>query len=120
MLGTLSETDVIRNGKDLWIWSSQDQTATHRTLEPGSRPERSDKLPADLPKTPQDAAEQVLAALEPTTTVSTDSAVTVADRAAYELVLNPDDEDTLISEIRIAIDGQDYVVPDPCYTTACF
>jgi outer membrane lipoprotein-sorting protein len=105
VLGTLSETDVIRNGKDLWIWSSQDQTATHRTLEPGSRPERSDKLPADLPKTPQDAAEQVLAALEPTTTVSTDSAVTVADRAAYELVLNPDDQDTLISQIRIAIDG---------------
>ena len=34
----------------------------------------------------------MLAALEPTTTVSTDSAVTVADRAAYELVLDPNDD----------------------------
>ena len=45
-----------------------------------------------MPRTPQEAAEQVLAALEPTTTVTTDSAVTVADRAAYELVLDPNDE----------------------------
>ena len=106
VLDTLSETDVILNGTDLWVWSSRDQAATHRTIDPGSRPDRSDKLPADVPKTPQDAAEQVLAALEPTTTVSTDSAVTVADRAAYELVLDPNDDDTLISQVRIAIDGE--------------
>ena len=106
VLDTLSETDVILNGTDLWIWSSREQAATHRTIDPGSRPDRSDKLPADVPKTPQDAAEQVLAALEPTTTVSTDSAVTVADRAAYELVLDPNDDDTLISQVRIAIDGE--------------
>ena len=67
VFGTLAETDVILNGDDLWIWSSRDQAATHRTIDPGSRPDRNDKLPADLPKTPQDAAEQVLAALEPTT-----------------------------------------------------
>ena len=106
VLDTLSETDVILNGNDLWVWSSREQAATHRTIDPGSRPDRSDKLPADVPKTPQDAAEQVLAALEPTTTVSTDSAVTVADRAAYELVLDPNDDDTLISQVRIAIDGE--------------
>ena len=105
VLGTYGETDVILNGTDLWIWSSRDQAATHRTIDPGSRPDRTDKLPADLPKTPQEAAEQVLAALEPTTTVSTDSAVTVADRAAYELVLDPNDDSTLISQVRIAIDG---------------
>ena len=59
-----------------------------------------------MPKTPQDAAEQVLAALQPTTTVTTDSAVTVADRPAYELVLDPNNDDTLISQVRIAIDGE--------------
>ena len=47
----------------------------------------------------------MLAALEPTTTVTTDSAVTVADRPAYELVLNPNDDATLISQVRLAIDG---------------
>ena len=107
MLGTYAETDVISNGKDLWIWSSEDKSATHRTITPGSGP-GSDPcdLPSDMPKTPQEAAEKVLAAIEPTTTVTTDSAVTVADRAAYELVLDPNDDATLISQIRMAIDGE--------------
>ena len=33
VLGTYGETDVIHNGKDLWIWSSRDQAATHRTID---------------------------------------------------------------------------------------
>ena len=48
----------------------------------------------------------MLAALEPTTTVTTDSDVTVADRAAYELVLDPNDDASLIGQIRLAIDGE--------------
>ena len=75
MLGTYGETDVITNGTDLWIWSSREQAATHRTL---TRRQQAKELgpatPADLPQTPEEAAEQVLAALEPTTTVTTDSA----------------------------------------------
>jgi outer membrane lipoprotein-sorting protein len=105
VLGTYGETDVITNGKDVWIWSSREQAATHRTLNPGSSPDELDPKPGDLPRTPQDAAEQVLAALEPTTTVTTDSDVTVADRAAYELVLDPNDDASLIGQIRLAIDG---------------
>src|SRR4249920_2304409 len=31
LLGTLGESDVIRNGADLWTWSSDQNTATHRT-----------------------------------------------------------------------------------------
>ena len=103
VLGTYQETDVISNGKDLWIWSSKDKTATHRTITPGSGPGAD---PTELPKTPQEAAEKALAAIEPTTTVTTDSSVSVADREAYELVLDPDDDATLISQIRMAIDGE--------------
>ena len=47
----------------------------------------------------------MLKALEPTTTVTSDSAVEVAGRPAYELVLDPNDSNTLISQVRIAIDG---------------
>jgi outer membrane lipoprotein-sorting protein len=104
VLGTYGETDVIRNGKDAWVWSSKDQKAVHRTLSPGSE-DPVDQRPGDLPRTPEEAAKQVLAALEPTTKVTTDSAVTVADRPAYELVLDPDDDATLISQVRLAIDG---------------
>jgi outer membrane lipoprotein-sorting protein len=100
VLGTYSEYDIIRNGKDVWTWSSKDNAATHRTVtaEPGS-------TPSQTPSTPEEAATRVLKALEPTTTVTTDSSVEVAGRPAYELVLDPNDSNSLISQVRIAIDG---------------
>ena len=38
LLGQLGESDLVRNGTDLWAWSSADNTATHWTV-PGRRPE---------------------------------------------------------------------------------
>jgi len=99
-----SEIDVIRNGSDVWSWSSRPNEATHRTL-PAETPHADHQAPADAPKTPQEAAELVLGAIEPTTTISTASAVEVAGRPAYELVLTPKDTRTLISSVKIAIDG---------------
>jgi outer membrane lipoprotein-sorting protein len=103
VLGTYSEYDVIRNGKDVWTWSSKDNAATHRTLTtPAGEPSAT---PSETPRTPEEAANRVLKALEPNTTVTSDSSVDVAGRAAYELVLNPNDSNTLIKQVRIAIDG---------------
>ncbi len=105
--GTYGETDIFVNGTDVWVWSSKDKTATHRTLpaKTGDRQVRAGDLPADLPKTPEEAAKKILAALTPTTTVSTDSAVRVAGHDAYELVLEPND-DSLIKQVRLAVDGE--------------
>jgi outer membrane lipoprotein-sorting protein len=100
VLGTYSEYDIIRNGKDVWTWSSKDNAATHRTVTA-----ESGSTPSETPSTPEEAANRVLKALEPTTTVTSDSSVEVAGRAAYELVLDPNDANSLISQVRIAIDG---------------
>jgi hypothetical protein len=59
-----------------------------------------------VPKTPEEAAQQVLSALTPTTAVTTDSAVKVAGRDAYDLVLDPNDGASLIKQVRIAVDGE--------------
>ncbi len=101
--GTYGETDTFVNGRDVWSWTSRDKTATHRTLS-GDRP--SGEKPAGAPQTPEEAARKVLAALTPTTTVSTDSAVQVAGRDAYELVLSPNDHKSLISQVKLAVDGE--------------
>jgi outer membrane lipoprotein-sorting protein len=37
LIGTLGETDIIRNGRDVWVWDSQKNTVTHKTL-PGRAP----------------------------------------------------------------------------------
>ena len=38
--------------------------------------------------------------------MTTDSDVTVADRPAYELVLDPNDDASLVGQIRLAVDGE--------------
>lgn len=107
LLGTLGESDIIAKGRDLWVWSSDQRTAIHRTLPAERAPARP--LPSGLPKTPQEAADQALAALGPSTAVSTDGTAVVAGRPAYELVLTPRDTASLVSSVRIAIDGTKHV-----------
>ncbi|MBA3338895.1 MAG: hypothetical protein H0T54_03960 [Geodermatophilaceae bacterium] len=103
LLGTLGESDVVRNGRDVWTWSSQTNEATHLVL-PANAPDQP--LPTDLPSTPQEAADAALSAIEPTTEVSTDGTASVAGRPAYELILAPKDHSSLIGVVRIAIDAE--------------
>jgi outer membrane lipoprotein-sorting protein len=109
LLGTLGESDVIRVGRDVWTWDSRANTATHRTL-PADDARRHPPLdPSALPRTPQEAAAAALAAIDPSTVVSTGSAARVAGRAAYELILAPRDTASLIGQVRLAIDAREHV-----------
>ena len=86
LLGSLGESDVVRNGTDLWTWSSKDKTATHRTLPPRPRTARPASARPRRSR-PQQAADEALKAITPSTKVSTDGTAVVAGRSAYELVL---------------------------------
>ena len=101
---SLSESDVIRDGGTAWLWQSTLNKATRFTL-----PAHSEKAVPKQPLTPQQAAQQVLAAVGPTTTVRVATNVTVAGRAAYALVLAPKDSRSLIGQVQIAVDGRNGV-----------
>jgi outer membrane lipoprotein-sorting protein len=105
LLGSLGESDLVRNGTDFWTWSSTDKSATHRevALMKEGAPER---LADAAPVTPQQAADAALKAISSTTKVSTDGTAVVAGRRAYELVLQPKDSGTLVESVHIAIDGK--------------
>ena len=111
LLGTLGESDVVRNGSEVWIWASDSNTATHYQLPAGA----GDKALAEHPDasaaamTPQQVAEAALAAIDPTTTVTTDGTAEVAGRSAYELVLEPKDDRSLVGQVRIAIDADQHI-----------
>jgi outer membrane lipoprotein-sorting protein len=112
LIGTLGESDIITNGKDLWLWDSRANTATHRTLGLGAESGKPDRAPLDpnrLPKTPQEAADLALAAISPSTIVTTGSAGRVAGRDAYELILAPRDTASLVSQVRLAIDANQHI-----------
>jgi outer membrane lipoprotein-sorting protein len=107
LLGTLGESDVIRNGTDVWLWNSQQTKATHSKL-PATQ-DRHGSLPEGLPATPQEAADQALAAIDPTTSVTVGRSAKIAGRDAYELVLSPRDKSSLVGQVRVAIDATQHV-----------
>jgi outer membrane lipoprotein-sorting protein len=107
LLGSLGESDVVRNGTDLWTWASSTRTATHHRV-PAAHDSSGSPLPAS-PMTPQQAADAALKAITPTTRVSTGSTAVVAGRPAYELVLEPRDSGSLVGSVRIAIDGATHI-----------
>ena len=102
---SMSESDVIQNGSDLWLWGSSADLVTHLTLRGGVK---TSPVPS-LPLTPQQAAGRALTEAGPTTAIRVDSNVTVAGQAAYQLVFAPESPGSLIGQVRIAIDARHHV-----------
>ena len=117
----LAERDIIRRGSDVWFYSSKDNTAAHLALPahasdlpmmdpghqlPGTSP--TDHVPDGMPvpKTPQELAEKFLAAADSSTAVTIGPDLNVAGRRAYNLVLEPRTEGTLVGKVAIAVDGE--------------
>ena len=105
LLGSTEETDVFRDGRQLWHWSSADRNAVHAVLPAGSGA-GAGPMGAATDMTPLALARAFLGALQPTTQVSIDRKHEVADRSAYDLVLTPRDPGTKIGQVRIAVDGR--------------
>jgi len=103
LLGTLGETDVFRNGRSVWQWDSQSRTAEHTVLPAGAALPDPTRLPNI---TPDQAAREALALIDPSTDVRTDSAALVAGRAAYTLVLTPKSGGSRVGQVRISLDGK--------------
>jgi outer membrane lipoprotein-sorting protein len=114
LLGELSEADVVRNGTDLWTYTSDTNTVTHSTV--GSAKDAKDgtaragaETPSAEDATPGAVAAKVLKAIDPTTSVTVDSTQVVADQPAYTLVVRPRDPNSTVDKVTIAIDATKYV-----------
>jgi outer membrane lipoprotein-sorting protein len=102
--GTLSETDMIRNGGTAWQWQSS-TNSVERLLLPKQMPTAKQLGPPMPALTPQQAANQAIKAVGPTTWLSVQSNVVVAGQPAYQLVLKPKSSRSLIGQVRIAVDA---------------
>jgi outer membrane lipoprotein-sorting protein len=106
MLTTLGETDVFRNGTEVWEWDSSTKTATHTTLPSAAATVPPTKMTTD----PVALAKELVADLDPSTVITTDSSHKIADRPVYELVFSPKpaaagDPTSLVGSVWIAIDA---------------
>ena len=101
VLDSSAERDVVRNGRSVWLWSSKANSATHVVVS-GTKTEAPDT--GALP-TPAEAAKELLAKVDGTSTVSVDTAQRVAGRDAYTLVVTPRTTATTIGSVRVAVDA---------------
>ena len=104
VMDTFAERDVVRRGSDVWLYSSEDNTATHLTLPAETAPDAAAKPGAV--QTPAQLAHLLLAAIDPSTDVTVGANTTVAGRAAYDLMLTPRSSDTLVGSVSIAVDSE--------------
>jgi outer membrane lipoprotein-sorting protein len=108
----LGETDVIRNGTKVSIWQSSSDSVQQITLRP--RSETQGPMPASPPAgagsvqalTPQQAAQELLKAVGPSTSVQSGPTTTVAGRSAYQLVIAPRDSRSLVGRVAVELDAQ--------------
>jgi outer membrane lipoprotein-sorting protein len=102
LLDTLVETEIVRNGRDLWVYESRSNTATRHRL----RYEDGEPTPFPTPSVnPAELANELLKEVGPTTSVTVDRTARIAGRAAYQLVLAPKQRGSLIRSVRIGIDA---------------
>ncbi|SEA78196.1 LolA family protein [Leifsonia sp. 21MFCrub1.1] len=104
VLDKLAERDAIRNGTDLWLYQSNGEKVAHATIPDSGR--KATPTPDATALTPSQLAQRFLAAVDPSTKVSLGDATTVAGRDAYDLVLTPRTDATLIGSVSIAVDGR--------------
>ena len=107
----LGESDLRLDGTQLWLWSSKNQTATHVLLPAslGHAGPPAGPMPQARLRSPAAAAEQLLAAVGPATSVRVGPTATVAGQAAYQLVIAPKGHGSLVSQILIAVDARNHV-----------
>jgi outer membrane lipoprotein-sorting protein len=106
VMDRLAERDIVRHGNQVWFYNSKDNTAAHAQVPadaagPAGRPSAK-----DVTATPDQLAAALLAKIDPSTAVKVGADVRVAGRAAYNLVLTPKSDATLVSSIAVAVDGQ--------------
>ena len=115
LLGATSEFSVVQDGPEAWTYSSTDDAVVHYSLSAADAA-RYDELAAqaeagDLPvqgdlPTPEEAGRQAVGMARLTSTVTLDSQTEVAGRPAYQLVVTPTSDTTLVGRIVVAVDAE--------------
>ncbi|GAA1060480.1 sigma-E factor regulatory protein RseB domain-containing protein [Agromyces bracchium] len=127
VLDRMAERNVYVNPGEAWFVDSESQTATRLSVADDADVEGLEaelerlaaeakdaakaEVEAELPDgeqlpTPQQLLDRALDRLDETTEVSVGTDGRVAGRDVYELVLEPRTDETLVGEIRVAVDGE--------------
>ena len=107
LLDQFAEVALVRSGRDVWAFDTGSATGTHWVLPdvPAGGGKTPNAPAAATTTTPEALAGQVLAKVDPTTSVTLEAPQTVAGRAAYTLVVAPRTDATLVDRAVLAVDA---------------
>jgi outer membrane lipoprotein-sorting protein len=100
VMDRLAERDLVRNGREVWLYDSTSNTAHELTL---STADHSDAASASNPAA---LARRFLSETDTTTRITVADDEQVAGRIAHVLRLTPRASDTLIGAVSVAIDSR--------------
>ncbi|MFI1188947.1 outer membrane lipoprotein carrier protein LolA [Streptomyces californicus] len=113
ILGASSEYSVIHNQGEVWAYDEGSDEVYHAEAPEGPEGrgagEHAEKGPKGAAATPKDFAEQALATVGDTTSVTVDGTAQVAGRDAYQLLIKPKQSGSTVGSIRIAVDAENGV-----------
>lgn len=106
ILGEGSEYSLVHNGDDVWGYDSGSNEVYHAQSDgrAGGKAEKH-TAPKGVPATPQQLAEEALAAADDTTSVTVDGTAQVAGRDAYKLLIKPKQSGSTIGSVTVAVDA---------------
>ncbi len=116
ILDPMAQRDLIVNGDEFWIYDSQKATAVNGTIEmeadPAKRAEAEKaitdyaaSIALDL-SSPEAIADYLVSMIGDSSNLSVGTDHSVAGRTAYELILTPNAEGSLIDQAKLSIDSE--------------
>lgn len=109
VLGNSSERSFIRNGRTAWAYDSAQHKAVRTTLPAGAAKGHDKARQGHEQLSPDQAAKRVLAELGKESDVSVGRSATVAGRDAYQLIVKPKSDESLIGSLQVPIDAKTWM-----------
>lgn len=109
LLGDASEYSVVTDGPQAWTYSSSDDEVVHYTVDDPARAQAladaAATPTAELPS-PDELGRDVLERAQEDSIITVDAATTVAGRDAYQVVVDPRSDTTLVGRVVVAVDAR--------------
>lgn len=116
ILDPMSQRDLIVNGDEFWVYDAKTATATTGTINMESDPAKqataeqevldyAESIALDL-SSPEAIADYLVGMIDETSTVEVGKDHNVAGRSAYQLLISPDADASLIERAEISVDSE--------------
>ena len=116
ILDPMSQRDLIVNGNEFWVYDAKMATALTGTIDIEADPARqaeaeqkvldyADSIALDL-SSPEAIADYLVSMVDETSQIEVGKDHSVAGRSAYQLIISPDSQNSLVASAAVSVDSE--------------